>query len=91
MAVQQRASGIFAKIQGLVDKLVSPSQRRQAYDYTTTFAQEQPILFVSRLDQLAQSTICDEQIANSRSHSSSLNSSCPSGPSRSSHPSHWVL
>lgn len=47
MAAQQRAPGIFARIQSLVDKVVSPSTREQYYKSTTTFAKEQPFLFVS--------------------------------------------
>jgi hypothetical protein len=46
MAIQQRASGIFAGVQSLVDKVVSPETRKQYYDKTTAFAHEQPLLFV---------------------------------------------
>lgn len=52
MAVQQRASGMFARIQSLVDKLVSPSKREQYWNSTTTFAQEQPLLFTFLAAQL---------------------------------------
>jgi hypothetical protein len=46
MGVQQHASGIFARVQSLADKLVSPAKREQYWKSTTTFAQEQPLLFV---------------------------------------------
>jgi hypothetical protein len=46
MAIQQRASGIFARIQSLADKIVSPETRKQYYDKAMAFAHEQPLLFV---------------------------------------------
>jgi hypothetical protein len=47
MAIQQSASGVFARAQSLVDRAVSPETRSQFYSNTNTFAHEQPILFVS--------------------------------------------
>jgi hypothetical protein len=47
MANQQRVSGIYARVQSLVDRVISPATRKQYYDKTTAFAQEQPLLFVS--------------------------------------------
>jgi hypothetical protein len=47
MAVQQRASGMFSLTQSLVDGIVSPQTREHYWNKTGTFAQEQPLLFVS--------------------------------------------
>jgi hypothetical protein len=46
MGIQQRASGLIARIQSLVDKVVSPDARKEYYSKTVAFAQDQPILFV---------------------------------------------
>jgi len=46
MGIQQRASGVVARIQSLVDKVVSPDARKEYYSKTVAFAQDQPILFV---------------------------------------------
>jgi hypothetical protein len=46
MAIQQRASGVFARAQSLVDRVVSPDTRGQFYSNVNTFAHEQPLLFV---------------------------------------------
>lgn len=46
MAIQQRVASIFARIQSLADKVVSPETRKQYYDKTMAFAHEQPLLFV---------------------------------------------
>lgn len=47
MAVQQRASGIFARLQSLVDSyIVAPQTRERYWNKAGTFAQEQPLLFV---------------------------------------------
>jgi hypothetical protein len=46
MAVQQRASGILARFQSLVDKMISPDTRSEYYSKIIAFAQDQPILFV---------------------------------------------
>jgi len=51
MAIQQRASGAFARGQSLVDKVVSPEARKQYYDKTMAFAHEQPLLFTFLLIQ----------------------------------------
>ena len=48
MAIQQRASGLFARIQSLVDRVVSPATRRDVYANINTFSHEQPFLAVSR-------------------------------------------
>jgi len=45
MAIQQRASGIFARVQSLVDRVVSPESRGKFYSNVNTFAHEQPFLF----------------------------------------------
>lgn len=44
MAIQQRASGIFARAQKLVDSVVSPETRGQFYNNVGTFSHEQPLL-----------------------------------------------
>jgi len=46
MAIQQRASGILARIQSLVDRIVSPDARKEYYYKIVAFAQDQPLLFV---------------------------------------------
>ncbi|TVY65637.1 hypothetical protein LSUE1_G006975 [Lachnellula suecica] len=46
MAIQQTASGIFAYVQSLVDRVVSPSTRQNIYNNTGSFAKEQPLLAV---------------------------------------------
>ena len=47
MAIQQRTSGIFSRVQSLVDNyIVTPSAREKYYNSISTFAQEQPLLFV---------------------------------------------
>jgi hypothetical protein len=46
MAVSQRASGILARFQSLVDKMISPDTRSEYYSKIIAFAQDQPILFV---------------------------------------------
>jgi hypothetical protein len=47
MAIQERASGIFTRVQKLVDRVVSPDARQQFYTNTSAFANEQPLLAVS--------------------------------------------
>ncbi|PVH87019.1 hypothetical protein DL98DRAFT_526323 [Cadophora sp. DSE1049] len=46
MAIQQRTSGIFSRVQSLVDNyIVTPSAREKYYNNISTFAHEQPLLF----------------------------------------------
>ncbi|KAE9379297.1 hypothetical protein N431DRAFT_397538 [Stipitochalara longipes BDJ] len=45
MGIQQRTSGLIARIQSLVDKVVSPDTRKEYYSKAVAFAQDQPILF----------------------------------------------
>merc|ERR1712093_972733 len=53
MAIQQRTSGIFSRVQSLVDNyIVTPSAREKYYNSISTFAQEQPLLFTFLLFQL---------------------------------------
>ncbi|KAG4424917.1 hypothetical protein IFR04_001888 [Cadophora malorum] len=53
MAIQQRTSGIFSRVQSLVDNyIVTPSAREKYYNSISTFAQEQPLLFTFLLSQL---------------------------------------
>jgi hypothetical protein len=40
MAVQQRASGILARFQSLVDKMISPDTRSEYYSKIIAFAQD---------------------------------------------------
>lgn len=48
MAVQQRAPGVFARLQSVFDSyIISPQTRERYWNMTGTFAQEQPLLFVS--------------------------------------------
>jgi hypothetical protein len=49
MAIQQRASGLFARAQSLVDSAISPSTRQQYYNNINAFAHESPLLFVRPL------------------------------------------
>lgn len=49
MAIQQRASGIFARAQSLIDHVVSPDTRGKFYSNVNAFAHEQPLLFVRPL------------------------------------------
>lgn len=51
MAVQQRASGILARFQSLVDKMISPDTRSEYNNKIIAFAQDQPILFTFVLIQ----------------------------------------
>ncbi|KAL3419462.1 hypothetical protein PVAG01_09684 [Phlyctema vagabunda] len=44
-ATKQRASGLIARAQGLLDNVVSPNTRQQFYDNVTSFAHAQPLLF----------------------------------------------
>ncbi|KAG0652443.1 hypothetical protein D0Z07_1373 [Hyphodiscus hymeniophilus] len=44
MAAQQRTSGIFARTQALVDRVVSPDTRGRFYSNVGTFSHEQPLL-----------------------------------------------
>jgi len=44
MAVKDRASGLFARGQQLVDRVVTPQTRSQFYSNVGTFATEQPLL-----------------------------------------------
>merc|ERR1711964_922716 len=49
----QRTSGIFSRVQSLVDNyIVTPSAREKYYNSISTFAQEQPLLFTFLLFQL---------------------------------------
>ncbi|CZR54282.1 uncharacterized protein PAC_04165 [Phialocephala subalpina] len=53
MAVQQRASGVFAHVQSLVDSyIISPQTRERYWNQAGTFAQEQPLLFTFVVAQL---------------------------------------
>ncbi|KAF8848756.1 hypothetical protein BDZ45DRAFT_681022 [Acephala macrosclerotiorum] len=54
MAVQQRqASGVFARVQSLVDSyILSPQTRERYWNKAGTFAQEQPLLFTFVVAQL---------------------------------------
>ncbi|KAN0114842.1 hypothetical protein V8E51_004386 [Hyaloscypha variabilis] len=56
MGIQQRASGLIARIQSLVDKVVSPDARKEYYSKTVAFAQDQPILFTFILIQFLLSS-----------------------------------
>lgn len=48
MAIQQHMSGMFARIQRLVDShIITPQTRKQCWKNIGAFAQEQPLLFVS--------------------------------------------
>ncbi|KAI6708991.1 hypothetical protein JHW43_008485 [Diplocarpon mali] len=52
MAIQQRTSGIFDRLQSLVDSyIISPSSRERCYTNISAFAQGQPILFTFLLTQ----------------------------------------
>jgi hypothetical protein len=51
MAIQQRASGLFARAQSLVDSAISPSTRQQYYNNINAFAHESPLLFVRLLSK----------------------------------------
>ncbi|PBP22751.1 hypothetical protein BUE80_DR006380 [Diplocarpon rosae] len=52
MAMQQRTSALFGRIQSLVDRyLISPSFREQCYTNISASAHEQPILFTFLLTQ----------------------------------------
>jgi hypothetical protein len=47
MGVQQRASGIYGRVQGLADRVVAPDTRQQFYNNVSTFANDQPLITVS--------------------------------------------
>jgi len=44
MAIKERASGLFGRVQGLIDRVVNPETRSQFYSNVSNFANEQPIL-----------------------------------------------
>ncbi|KAI5458542.1 hypothetical protein BGZ63DRAFT_406945 [Mariannaea sp. PMI_226] len=44
-AASEKASGLYSYAQRSIDHVVSPSSRRQAYDFTSEFAADRPILF----------------------------------------------
>lgn len=44
---RQRASGLVAKVQSLVNRIVSPDTRHQFYSNVNDFATEKPLLAVS--------------------------------------------
>ncbi|KAL2074610.1 hypothetical protein VTL71DRAFT_8388 [Oculimacula yallundae] len=57
MAIQQRTSGIFSRVQSLVDNyVVTPSAREKYYNNISTFAHDQPILFTFLLTQFLLSS-----------------------------------
>lgn len=63
MAVQQRTSGLFARLQRLVDSyIITPQTRKHYWERTGTFAQEQPLLFVSQscLDPMVSSLTTEQ-------------------------------
>ncbi|KUJ20882.1 uncharacterized protein LY89DRAFT_638534 [Mollisia scopiformis] len=52
MAVQQRTSGVLARIQSLLNGIISPETRERYWNKIGTFAQEQPLLLTFGLAQL---------------------------------------
>ncbi|CZT49764.1 uncharacterized protein RSE6_10653 [Rhynchosporium secalis] len=57
MAIQQRSSGVFSRMQSLVDNyIVTPSAREQYYKNTSTFAHDQPLIFTFLFTQLLLSS-----------------------------------
>jgi hypothetical protein len=45
-AAKEKGSGMYSYAQRSIDRVVSPSSRQHAYDATSDFASERPILFV---------------------------------------------
>ncbi|KAH8752138.1 hypothetical protein F5882DRAFT_61471 [Hyaloscypha sp. PMI_1271] len=56
MAIQQRASSIITYAQCLIDTVISPDTRKEYYNKTVAFAQDQPILFTFVLIQFLLSS-----------------------------------
>ncbi|PHH63151.1 hypothetical protein CDD81_6202 [Ophiocordyceps australis] len=51
-AVQDRAAGVRSMAQESFDRVVPPTSRRRAYDYSSALASQRPILFSFILSQL---------------------------------------
>ncbi|KAH6889769.1 hypothetical protein B0T10DRAFT_561352 [Thelonectria olida] len=56
-SANEKASTMYSYAQRSIDRVVSPSSRRQAYDVTSDFASERPILFSFLVGQLLFSFI----------------------------------
>lgn len=60
--VRRRSSSLLASGQDLLDRIIAPSTRQQAYDNVSSFSQEKPLLAVSSLPIAAQRAIFIDRI-----------------------------